>query len=678
VYTKKIIFSILNKIIKNRNMNKIVKLTTSMLAIIVFAVALVSCDRKDEPLPEEIISVMVEPGTLDLTIGDKQTLTATLSPDLPQAAAVKWSSNDAGIVTVNSTGRLTGEVLAIAAGTATITVTTANNKTATCEVTVQESTGGTISITLAPVELNLYAGEKQTLTATISPELPDAVLEWSSDNEGIATVNPAGNRTAEVTARAAGTTTITVTTADNQTATCEVRVGTITLAPVELNLYAGEKQTLTATISPELPVAVLKWSSNNEGIATVSPAGNRTAEVTARAAGTAIITVTTTDNKTATCEVRVGIILGELEQEGEIPVIAFGGAPLTELKPAGFDMCWTWTNIRAVTNQLNQAAEAGVKIWFDYGSLNTDAQTAVNNLKGHPGFAGYIIRDEPSVNDFDRLNTLVEEIREFDTESYCYINLFPNYATTGQLGTSSYVDYLETFARIPTGSISFDHYPANGRGHVNPNWYSNLEDVRNVANKYNTPFWSYVLSTRASAGEPDFTLGELSLQVYASLAYGSQAIQYFVFSGGTTDAYPYFKTPLSDGRRTVTYDYAKKINFDVKRLSHIFSRSKVLNVWHTGINIPVGTVRLQEDNPPEMPPIKSLKTSNGGAVVSLIEKDNKHYLVIVNHDYMNPMSLTITIDDSVKKVRKSGIIMTANSETINVEPGDVAIYMWDN
>jgi uncharacterized protein YjdB len=656
------------------------KLTTTMLAITVFTIALVSCDKKDETLPEEIISVTVAPVTLDLNIGDKQTLTATLSPDLPKAAAVKWSSSDVGIVTISPTGRLTGEVLAIAAGTATITVTTANNKTATCEVTVRESTGGTISITLAPVELNLYAGEKQTLTATISPELPDAVLEWSSNNDGIAAISPTGNLTAEVTARASGTTTITVTTADNKTATCEVRVGTIsiTLAPVELDLNVGDIQTLTATILPERSDAVLEWSSNNEGIATVSSAGNLTAEVTARAAGTTIITVTTTDNKTATCEVTVGTILGELIQEGEIPVIAFGGAPLTELKPAGFDMCWTWTSIKAVTSPLNQAAEAGVKIWFDYGSLNTDAQTAVNTLKGRPGFAGYIIRDEPSVNDFDRLNTLVGEIREFDTESYCYINLFPNYATAEQLGTSSYVDYLETFARIPTGSISFDHYPANGRGYVNPNWYANLEDVRNVANKYNTPFWSYVLSTRGRASEPDFTLGELSLQVYASLAYGSQAIQYFVFNGGTTDAYPYFKTPLSDGRRTVTYDYAKKINFDVKRLSHIFSRSKVLNVWHTGINIPVGTVRLQEDNPPEMPPIKSLKTSNGGAVVSLIEKDNNRFLVIVNHDYMNPMSLTVTIDGSVKKVRKSGIIMTANSETINVEPGDVAIYMWDN
>jgi hypothetical protein len=103
----------------------------------------------------------------------------------------------------------------------------------------------------------------------------------------------------------------------------------------------------------------------------------------------------------------------------------------------------------------------------------------------------------------------------------------------------------------------------------------------------------------------------------------------------------------------------------------------VLNVWHTGLNIPNGTVWLPSENPPEMPPVKLLKANYSGALVSLIEKDNNHYLVIVNRSYINPMQLTLTVDeDVVRRVRKDGTITNTCSGTVEVDPGDVAIYTW--
>jgi hypothetical protein len=75
---------------------------------------------------------------------------------------------------------------------------------------------------------------------------------------------------------------------------------------------------------------------------------------------------------------------------------------------------------------LNQARDAGIKLLVDYGSLNTDTETAVNALKDHPAFGGYVLTDEPPVQDFEKWDKLVRGIRKFDTEHYCYINLFPN------------------------------------------------------------------------------------------------------------------------------------------------------------------------------------------------------------------------------------------------------------
>jgi ethanolamine utilization protein EutQ (cupin superfamily) len=81
-----------------------------------------------------------------------------------------------------------------------------------------------------------------------------------------------------------------------------------------------------------------------------------------------------------------------------------------------------------------------------------------------------------------------------------------------------------------------------------------------------------------------------------------------------------------------------------------------------------------------MPPVKSLKTNEGGVLVSLIEKDNNRYLVIVNCDYLNPAQLTLTVDgNAVSKVLKGGIIVRTDSETIKmkVDAGDVVIYRWE-
>lgn len=71
--------------------------------------------------------------TLSLAVGANETLTATVTPENAEDKSVQFASSDASIATVTP---VQGKVTAVAEGTATITVTTANGKTATCDVTV--------------------------------------------------------------------------------------------------------------------------------------------------------------------------------------------------------------------------------------------------------------------------------------------------------------------------------------------------------------------------------------------------------------------------------------------------------------------------------------------------------------------------------------------------------------
>jgi hypothetical protein len=87
---------------------------------------------------------------LNLTVGEESTLTATVSPSNAANKAVTWSTNNSGVATVNSNGRVT----AVGVGTATIVVTTVDgNRTASCTVTVTNTThsgAGILTITGLP------------------------------------------------------------------------------------------------------------------------------------------------------------------------------------------------------------------------------------------------------------------------------------------------------------------------------------------------------------------------------------------------------------------------------------------------------------------------------------------------------------------------------------------------
>lgn len=69
---------------------------------------------------------------LELTEGSSKELTVTITPDDATDKKVTWESSDSDIATVSDKGVVKG----IKPGTATITVTSSNGKTATCKVTV--------------------------------------------------------------------------------------------------------------------------------------------------------------------------------------------------------------------------------------------------------------------------------------------------------------------------------------------------------------------------------------------------------------------------------------------------------------------------------------------------------------------------------------------------------------
>lgn len=276
------------------------KPTRLLSALAVAALLIAACVKPQTEIAVE--SVSVTPTSMELTVGDTHSITATVSPSDATNKAISWKSSDSGIASVAD-----GKVTAVAPGNATITVTTTDGgKTATCAVKVNAKPVPVSSVSLSEKELKLVVGDKATLTATVLPEdATDKSYTWSSSDDKIATV-----KDGEVEAIAPGKATITVTTTNGgKTATCEVtveapvvNVSSVSVSPEAVELVEGSKATLTATVLPEDATdKTVSWSTSDSKIATV-----KDGQLEAIAPGTATITVTTTDGgKTASCKVTV-------------------------------------------------------------------------------------------------------------------------------------------------------------------------------------------------------------------------------------------------------------------------------------------------------------------------------------------------------------------------------------
>ncbi|MDR1200175.1 MAG: Ig-like domain-containing protein, partial [Tannerellaceae bacterium] len=400
-------------------MNKNFLNLAAAMAIAISAATFVACGDDDDK-SVEVSSVMVTPSTLTLKVGEKQTLNAAVEPQNATDKTVTWSSSAPAIAEVNAS---TGEVTAIAVGTAGITATTANGKISKCAVTVAENVIGVTGVRITPATLALKAGDKQTLAATVEPEnATDKTVTWSSSAATIAEVNAS---TGEVTAKAVGTATITAT-AGGVSGTCALTVNAvevtgITITPAALDLTVGDKQTLAAAVEPENATdKTVTWSSNAADIAEVNAS---TGEVTAKAVGTATITATA-GGVSKTCAVTISpepepVLLGSwlfddpsdfTKAEAGLPLILHG-------------------NVTAAEGGVHISGQIGDYYEAQFSGLGTERLTAYTML------IDYRLVDDGQYNWYAVFQTDLQNGHDgFNNEADLWINGFPEEGTIGGAG----------------------------------------------------------------------------------------------------------------------------------------------------------------------------------------------------------------------------------------------------
>ena len=233
---------------------------------------------------------------LTLGVGEGFKLNATVKNTDAPSQALSWHSSNKAVLTVTAAGN----VKAVKAGTAVVTVRLKNGSSASCTITVKKAP---TSISLNKKTITLGVGEVFDLNSSLPSGCGAYSIKYYSNNSSVASVKAAGGL---VTAKRAGTAVITAKTYNGKAVKCNVTVkkapNKISLNKTSLTLGVGERYDLNSSLPKGTAAYKVLYSTSNAGIADVKSAGGF---VNAKSAGTAVITAKTYNGKTAKCTVKV-------------------------------------------------------------------------------------------------------------------------------------------------------------------------------------------------------------------------------------------------------------------------------------------------------------------------------------------------------------------------------------
>jgi uncharacterized protein YjdB len=269
-------------------------------------VALAACSKETvDPAAEVVEAVVVSPSITTIAIGASVNFTAqvmglngTALTDRP----VHWATEDSSVATVAPNGIVSARRI----GSTQVAAST-GGRSGIAQITVTSIPVASVQVT--PGNRSLFVEQTFQFTATTldggGAVLTGRPIQWSSNNESVATVSTTG----VVTALSPGGAIITATsegkTAPASVTVAAIPVATVFVTPDSQTLYEGQTAQLQAEplddAGQPLVDRVVQWTTTNPAVATVTSTGF----VTAHTIGKATIRATV-EGKVGATELTVG------------------------------------------------------------------------------------------------------------------------------------------------------------------------------------------------------------------------------------------------------------------------------------------------------------------------------------------------------------------------------------
>lgn len=295
----------------------------------------------------------------------------------------------------------------------------------------------------------------------------------------------------------------------------------------------------------------------------------------------------------------------------------------------------------------------------DWGSLSqAEADDVIRgwmaNGGSNPAVYGFYIYDEPGAADFPGLARVVDAVRRLAPGKLAYINLFPNYATMGgddtQLQTDTFEEYLERFVReVRPQVLSWDNYMVQYSDDMRDAakatlYYTNLLQVREVAQRHGLPYWHIVSSSRIFERSTVPTPASLSFKAWTSLAAGCSSVAWFCYYD-----HGMRWSPVDDHeRRNLTWYWLAEVNRQLALVGPILKQMR-----STGLYLTAEGLTEPAPEPPE--PLASAVMADQPLMLGIF-KDAQHicHCVVVNLSLERTAKVTLAFPKTVEELSLTG------------------------
>ena len=299
-------------------------------------------------------------------------------------------------------------------------------------------------------------------------------------------------------------------------------------------------------------------------------------------------------------EMTVGVWCGSYHE--------FTDARLEELEAAGINLIIgvdeQWTGNGGIWSMLNRARDHGISVIADL--RDWDGEKAPSYAK-HPALKGFLMWDEPSATDFEKLAETKKKFDKVMPENLTFfVNLFPQACSYESLFGDDYdpkhvnyeKDYVDPFLdTVDPEQLSVDYYPLLKQDgsealSIRPTYFENLDILSHKALTESLPFDVTILTAGHKTTDGTYVTAseeQLRWQMAIAMAYGATSLNHYIYTSHEADyeAIVEYETFAP----TELYERVKAVNLEVQSWSDIYMSYS----WLGTAKVDVGDKNLMLD-----------------------------------------------------------------------------------
>ncbi|MBQ4065425.1 MAG: hypothetical protein IJD10_04935 [Clostridia bacterium] len=248
--------------------------------------------------------------------------------------------------------------------------------------------------------------------------------------------------------------------------------------------------------------------------------------------------------------------------DANIDFVWRGGQFTTEAEDGRIADVWAALNENGI-GMFNYAFDHAVYEGPDSNNIS------IIDMIDSPNLWAIEVHDEPPAHVFEGIGQLGLEMLEHLPGVALINNLYPNGATSDQLGLPGYDMYVEDYLNyVSTDILCYDHYPYTSAektlNHLNL-WLKNLLTVRDIGLEEGKDLYVIAQVSNTQHGGL-ISEDELRFQAYSAMAFGYKSVSWFLWKSDDWTSVYY------QGERTEQYEKLVAVNAELKALEPIFMR----------------------------------------------------------------------------------------------------------